>query len=133
MIQTPPVGISTAVEITPGDLTILNGGTPFAAPGTTQAFVFQPSKTSKAAHTLLIYALLTGAPATVTVTIQVADDAGNWTTLAVNIGGAVQAYSGIAFATNNAQTFAGLVPGFRYRINLTTLSGGTCLFKVGVT
>lgn len=132
-VITPAVGQAQPVEITPGDITILNGGVAFTTAGNTQAFVFRPSPASKSPLTLLIYALLTGAPATVTVTLQVADDAGNWSTVAVMNGAAVQSYGGLAMATNNVLALLGLVAGFRYRIALTSLSGGTCLFKVGVS
>jgi hypothetical protein len=136
MVSTPPVGQPTPVEITPGDIVILNGGTAFTSAGSTQAFSIRASQVSKAAHTLMLYALLTGIPTTVTVNVQIADDAGNWTSMAVMNAATVQSYGALAMATNNAIALFGFVPGFRYRITLTTLSGGTSptvLFKVGVS
>jgi hypothetical protein len=92
--------------------TVLNAAT---SAGTGQPFTVQP-RTDGAARTVSFQAVISGSPTTVTVNLEASNDGGTtWTTY----------QAALAFLTASWQTVLNLVAGPVYRLNLTTLSGGT--------
>jgi hypothetical protein len=92
--------------------TVLNAA---SAAGTGQPFTVQP-RADGAARTVSFQGIITGSPTTVTVNLEASNDGGTtWSTY----------QAALAFLTAAWQTVANVVAGPLYRLNLTTLSGGT--------